>query len=129
MRPPIAVVTLALSFAVPSIQRQQEDFSLLLEHTENSWAVECEKGCAWKASFACTVVPCDALVDSRGVVTLGEARPLDPKFQFIVRRRGEGVAAISRGGTSWTGLSWSCTMLPCRVRITQNGVALIGPGR
>src|SRR5262245_21048556 len=81
MRTAITALTLLLPFGLITAARQQriQEFSVIVAYTPNSWAVECEKGCDWTASFTCPDA-CNALVDSRGVVTLGEIRGPDPKF-------------------------------------------------
>jgi hypothetical protein len=101
-----------------------EGFTVVVTSTSNGWAVECEKGCDWKgkASFTCATVCPSALVDSRGIVTLGEIRPPDRLFQFIVRREADGITAESRSGTYWKSLGWSCADQPCSARVSESGV-------
>ena len=118
---PALLVALLTPVENPVRTRGAEGFTVVVTSTPTGWAVECEKGCDWKASFTCEG-GCPALVDSRGVVTLGEIRPPDPLFQFIVRRENQGFVALARSGTYWRELSWSCAMQPCRGRITESGI-------
>ncbi len=102
-----------------------EGFSVVVTSTTNGWSLECEKGCDWKgeASFICDRGCSAALVDSRGIVTLGEIRGPDRVFQFIVRHEVHGVSAEARFGTHWKSLGWACADQPCRARVTESGVA------
>lgn len=121
----VAFPVLLLSLPTPtqSLRTQAgQGFSVLVTTTATTWAVECEKGCDWKASFGCERVCPSALVDSRGIVTLGEIRGPDRVFQFIVRREANGVTAEARSGTYWTSLGWSCAGQPCRARVSESGV-------
>lgn len=101
---------------------QDEGFSVVVSSTATEWAVECERGCDWKASFTCDG-GCAALVDSRGVVTLGEIRGPDPVFQFLVSRANGAIVAEARSGTYWKTISWRCGGQPCRMRVSETGVA------
>lgn len=124
MRMSIAIPALLLPLIVSRIQptpQRAEGFSVVVTPTEKGWAVDCEKGCSWKASFTCDAV-CPAMVDSHGVVTMGEIREPDPAFQFILRREANTVRAVGKSGTHWTTLSWGCAGQPCRARITEAGV-------
>ena len=131
MHSTFVTAALVFSFSVHAGVRQPAHetagFSIVVGYTPTSWTVECEAGCAWKASFTCADA-CDALVDSMGLVTLGEIRPPDPGFQFIMRRTGQGITAQSKGGTNWTALSWGCGSFSCRARITTAGVAVLRSG-
>ena len=120
-----AMLLLPFGFITPEARQVRiQEFSVVIDYTPTSWSVACERGCDWKASFTCATA-CDALVDSRGVVTLGEIRDPDPKFQFILRRTGTGVSAQPKGGTAWKQLSWWCASLSCRARITETGVTVL----
>lgn len=120
---PVLLVSLLTPIQSPRTQADQ-GFSVVVATTAKTWAVECEKGCDWKgtASFTCERVCPSALVDSRGIVTLGEIRGPDRVFQFIVRREAYGVSAVARSGTHWTTLGWACADQPCRARISESGV-------
>lgn len=128
MRSAIVVPGLLFLFLSPkpSAGPQTSDgFSVIVTATPKGWAVECEKACTWRASFDCNQICGAALVDSRGVVTLAEIRDPDPAFQFIVRRSAQGIEALRRSGTYWRSLSWDCTDVPCRARVTETGVVPI----
>lgn len=118
---PVLLVFLLTPIQSPRTQAGQ-GFSVVVTTTAKTWAVECEKGCDWKASFTCETSCPSALVDSRGVVTLGEIRPPDRAFQFIVRREAYGISAEARSGTYWKSVTWSCADQPCRARISESGV-------
>jgi hypothetical protein len=121
MAVPVLLLPLVASRMPPTPAPRAEGFSIIVTATANGWAVDCERGCSWKASFTCDKW-CPALVDSRGVVTMGEIRPPDPAFQFILRGDEKGVQAVAKSGTYWTSLAWSCAAQPCRARITREGV-------
>lgn len=47
-----------------------EEFSIIIEHTEEGFMAKCEKGCAWKQlSWTCSELnsSCNARVDEHGV--------------------------------------------------------------
>jgi hypothetical protein len=121
---PALLVALLIPPQNPDRAAGDEGFTVVVTSTTNGWAVECEKGCDWKgeASFTCDRGCPAALVDSRGIVTLGEIRGPDRVFQFIVRREAGGVTAESRSGTYWKSLGWDCTGQTCRARVSESGV-------
>ena len=122
----IATLTV-LATAARGSRMRPEHFSVVLDYTPTGWSAQCEVGCShvWRASFACDTA-CDARVDGVGLVTLLERRPWDDNFGFTVTRTADGVAATAHHGTAWTELSWGCGGPPCRARITEAGVALLG---
>ena len=128
MRLATVLPVLLVAFLIPSQNPVRaagdEGFTVVVTSTTNGWALECEKGCDWKGevSFSCDRGCAAALVDSRGIVTLGEIRRPDRVFQFIVRRGAGGVTAESRSGTYWKSLGWSCADQPCRARVSESGV-------
>ena len=126
----LAMLALPLGLAASAAEPRSVpgDFSLILDYTATGWAAECEVGCTWKAAFSCESA-CNALVDSRGLVTLGEIRPPDPKFAFVIEHTRIGVRARARSGAAWITVSWGCRQEPCRARITEAGVTVLGTVR
>ena len=135
MRSVVALAVLAFSVAAsspakaPHPQQVPPDrFSVVLDYSATGWTAKCETGCFYTASFNCATA-CSARVDGRGVVTLAEGRPDDLLFAFIVERTSDGVRAQSKLGTAWTSLSWGCNSQPCRARVTDTGVQVLGASR
>ena len=122
---PVGLALVALG-ARPASARL-DHFSLVLDYTATGWSAECELGCStpWAAKFSCKTA-CDARVDALGLVTLAEQRPADPRFAFTLERTADGVSAKSKTGTAWTTLTWGCASAPCRARVTEAGVSLLG---
>src|SRR5262245_45888375 len=106
-------------------QGAADRFSVVLDYTATGWSAACEIGCGWTAGFSCATA-CNAVVDARGIITLANTRPLDSLFAFAVERTDNGVSARSRWGTRWRSLSWGCEQQPCRARVTESGVAVLG---
>jgi hypothetical protein len=122
---PLALVAMATAAWTP--QPAAGHFSIVLGYSSTGWSAQCESGCesSWKGSFACNTA-CPAHVDAEGLVTLAEPRGANPRFSFEVERRPGGVVATSKAGTLWSELAWSCISEPCRARITEDGVAVLG---
>ena len=122
---PLAFVLVAAAARAP--QTGAEKFSVLISYTPTGWSAHCEQGCAssWTASFSCASA-CNARVDAQGVVTLAEKRDSSSPFAFKVERKPDGVMATAMQGTAWTTLAWTCAHQPCRARITEQGVAVLG---
>ena len=100
-------------------------FAIELTSTPTGWSARCDSGCTWRnASFDCARV-CSAVVDANGLTTRAELRTDSASFMSFVERTGSGVRAISRKGTAWSTLTWSCLLANCRAHVDGFGVSKI----
>ena len=122
------IAALMLSVGCASIGRGHRSegarsFSVVVEPTARGWSVSCEHGCKWGiAAFQCPS-ECGAIIDQNGIALASTTRTAPATFSFEVERTADGARAVSRGGTTWTSVSWSCKLGDCTARIDASGVS------
>lgn len=132
----IALIGLALfAFNGPTEQRPKADvapFRMTLESTPTGWSGHCDSGCAWIDATVDCVNACSVRVNFYGL-DAGSALPRSLRdssaFLFVVERTDGQVRAVSRRGTAWTTLGWSCGGSVLRAVVDGFGVVTRCPER
>jgi hypothetical protein len=122
----LAVVALGAPGALPRTDAPAggSGFGLTIERDGGIWKAACEKGCEWReVRFECLEGPCSVTLDANGIAG-GEAVPeADAAFAFILSPARGGWHASAIRGTSWTKLSWGCTVrMFCEAHVSEGGV-------